>query len=370
MARMRQGKHVSEEIHALLKERASIEEDYGKRLTKLAKSFSPREEIGTLRESLDIVRSELENSARAHLDVANEIRTQLEKPMAEFLANQSGTRKNHNAILERHLKTKTNMTSSVLRSKEKYEQKCVEHGQLMSSKMGLSPKDLEKVKAKIEKTSLQISQHDADYLNGVEKLGDIHRKWEEDMTTACKSCERIRSSLEKCDIERDIQLFLDQSSTGAEIPKPLPYVNYYTRTSDRPLAAGGHRLESTPSSNDIPHAVTEYKPDNKPLGGFWSTLGGRSSAADNQTIAQLSESTSFKAADAESIKNGGGKPIGAGAESLPSDTQFHYDPFEGVANTPILFHVRVLYDYKAQAYEELTIDRSQIVPVFATHDDG
>lgn len=46
MGRMRQGKHVCEEVHAMLKERASIEEEYGKRLGKLAKTFSPKEEIG------------------------------------------------------------------------------------------------------------------------------------------------------------------------------------------------------------------------------------------------------------------------------------------------------------------------------------
>ena len=46
MARLRAGKHVTEEVHALMKERANIEEDYGKRLTKLAKTFSPKEEIG------------------------------------------------------------------------------------------------------------------------------------------------------------------------------------------------------------------------------------------------------------------------------------------------------------------------------------
>ncbi|KAI8849937.1 hypothetical protein BC829DRAFT_174639 [Chytridium lagenaria] len=400
MGRMRQGKHVSEEVHALLKERAAIEEDYGKRLTKLAKSFSPREEIGTLRESLDVVRSELENSARAHLDVANEIRTQLEKPLAELLASQSATRKNHNAILEKHLKAKASMAASVLKSKERYEQKCVEHSQLMSSKMGLAPKDLEKVKAKIEKTSMQITQHDTDYMNGVEKLADIHRKWEEDMTTACKacqnleedrvdkirgtvwnyanllsslcvsddeSCERIRTTLERCDIDRDIQLFLDQHSTGSEIPKPLSYVNYYTRTSDRPLALSGRMSESV-SSFDAPQAVTEVKSETKAAGGFWNMgrLGG-SSMSESASITQ----TNDVGARQQTISNGNGQGrMSAGAESLPSDSQFHYEPYEGVANLPVLFHVRVLYDYKAQAYEELTIDRNQVVPVFATHDDG
>ena len=48
----------------------------------------------TLRDSIDVVRAELENSARTHLNVAAEIRNQLEKPAGEFLANQSAIRKN------------------------------------------------------------------------------------------------------------------------------------------------------------------------------------------------------------------------------------------------------------------------------------
>ena len=45
---MKQGKHISEEVYTLLKERALIEEDYGKRLARLAKSFNPKEELGYL----------------------------------------------------------------------------------------------------------------------------------------------------------------------------------------------------------------------------------------------------------------------------------------------------------------------------------
>eukprot|EP00842_Homolaphlyctis_polyrhiza_P001961 jgi/Hompol1/2766/HPOL_001548-RA len=46
LARMKQGKHLSEEVHTMLKERANMEEDYGKRLSKLAKTFNPKDELG------------------------------------------------------------------------------------------------------------------------------------------------------------------------------------------------------------------------------------------------------------------------------------------------------------------------------------
>lgn len=122
MGRMKAGKHVCEEVQVLLKERAAIEEEYGKRLKKLAKSFNPKEEIGyisplrprpinvtyslficffcrTLRESLDVVRNELEKTGQSRLDLAAEIKIKLEKPLAELIVSQSNIRRNVSLIL-------------------------------------------------------------------------------------------------------------------------------------------------------------------------------------------------------------------------------------------------------------------------------
>lgn len=48
----------------------------------------------SLRDSLEVVKVELEVSARSHMDLANEIKSQLDKPLQEFMATQSGIRKN------------------------------------------------------------------------------------------------------------------------------------------------------------------------------------------------------------------------------------------------------------------------------------
>ena len=41
LAKMKRSKKNNEEVQMLLKERAAIEEEYGKKLTKLAKNFTP-----------------------------------------------------------------------------------------------------------------------------------------------------------------------------------------------------------------------------------------------------------------------------------------------------------------------------------------
>lgn len=51
------------------------------------------------------------------------------------------------------------------------------------------------------------------------------------------------------------------------------------------------------------------------------------------------------------------------------DSFFQYDPYS-VDNLKIIFNARVLYDYKSQAIEELDIKKGEVLPVFATHDDG
>jgi hypothetical protein len=91
---MKRGKRTLIEVQALLKERSVIEEEYGKRLAKLAKNFAPTEEIGTLKDALTVLRNELEKDARAHLDLAQDIQLKLSQPLQEFIDTQSSIRKN------------------------------------------------------------------------------------------------------------------------------------------------------------------------------------------------------------------------------------------------------------------------------------
>ncbi|KAJ3114599.1 hypothetical protein HK100_001612, partial [Physocladia obscura] len=183
--RMKNGKHVTSEISALFKERAAIEEEFGKRLAKLAKSFTTNEEIGTLRESLDLVKTELETSARAHLDIANEIRIQLEKPCLDFVGQQSTIRKTQHANVERRLKAKATMSANVAKAKARYISKCHEVAQLSIPQPNLAKEATEKLQSKLERAQQQVTQQDLDYVSAVERLADAHSHWEEDYRVAC-----------------------------------------------------------------------------------------------------------------------------------------------------------------------------------------
>ena len=49
----------------------------------------------------------------------------------------------------------------------------------------------------------------------------------------------MRKSLEDCDVDADIDLFVKEKATGAERPLTVPYINYYHPTSGENLVGGG-----------------------------------------------------------------------------------------------------------------------------------
>lgn len=102
----------SSEIYSFSVFRALIEEEYSKRLTKLAKQALGKDEIGygftsprgstpeidkcassELRNSIDTLRLETDKQASSHSHLAQQLRTDLEGPVAEFVARQVQHRK-------------------------------------------------------------------------------------------------------------------------------------------------------------------------------------------------------------------------------------------------------------------------------------
>ncbi|KAI8913016.1 hypothetical protein DFJ77DRAFT_466360 [Powellomyces hirtus] len=347
MARMKQGKHVCEEVHAMLKERAAIEDDYGKRMAKLSKSFSPKEEIGTLRDSLEVVRSEIEKCAKAHTELAQEIRVKLEKPLSDFITTQSGIRKNQNMIVEKHQKSKASQVAMVMKAKERYESKCTEAAQLSQLRTDPSSKDAEKAKARLQKTQISAKQADTEYVSGVEKLTEIHKKWVDDFRTACtecqkleedrfhflrgnvwnyvnflsgvcvaddEACERVRVSLEACDFEKDLALFLDRNSTGSTIPQPLQYINYYTGTQE----SSSTRKSSMSELNSAP------------------SMGGAETEIPSSVYGQ-GDGPRRDSGSSKGSANGAGQATAAALTAPAGDTTFQYDPYEVPESMPVLF---------------------------------
>ena len=154
-------------------------------------------------------------------------------------------------------------------------------------------KDLDRVESKLEKAKAAVSANERDYINFVRALSDTRKRWEVDwrmfcdqfqdeeeqrieflknhlwtyaneVSTVCvaddESCEKVRQALEQVDPEIDIEIFVEESSTGNMLPQQATFVDFSRETqapSPAPRYASFHRNSIRPL--DLP-------PPPKPLG--------------------------------------------------------------------------------------------------------
>ncbi len=71
------------------------------------------QEMGTLRLSLDVVRGEVESMAKQHQNVAAQMKSELEEPLAAFAGAMKERRKIVQNTVEKLLKTKVQQTQQV-----------------------------------------------------------------------------------------------------------------------------------------------------------------------------------------------------------------------------------------------------------------
>jgi hypothetical protein len=116
-----------------------------------------------------------------------------------------------------------------------------------------------KNKAKLEKTQINLATSNTEYENSVKALEETTGRWNRDWkaaadkfqdleeerldfmksslwsfaniaSTVCvsddASCEKVRLSLENCEVEKDIVAFIKEQGTGQEIPDPPKYINF------------------------------------------------------------------------------------------------------------------------------------------------
>ncbi|OJJ51486.1 hypothetical protein ASPZODRAFT_87894 [Penicilliopsis zonata CBS 506.65] len=257
--RMHNAKVTCDELKAFYTARASIEEEYAKKLLALCRKPLGSCETGTLRESFDSVRTETEAIAKAHSAIASQIKIELEEPLAAFAGGIKERRKIVQNGIERLLKTKIQQTQAVNKARDRYEQDCLRiKGYLAQGHMVMGQEE-RRNKAKLEKTQAQLASNSTDYEAAIKILEDTTGRWNKEWKSACDkfqdleeerldftksslwtyaniastvcvsddaSCEKIRLSLENCEVERDIVIFIKEAGTGQEIPDAPKFINF------------------------------------------------------------------------------------------------------------------------------------------------
>jgi transcriptional regulator of heat shock response len=93
--------------------RASIEDEYARKLLSLCRKSLGSQEMGSLKVSLDVLRGEVETMARQHQTIAAQMKTELEEPLAAFAGAMKERRKIVQYGIEKLLKTKIQQTQQV-----------------------------------------------------------------------------------------------------------------------------------------------------------------------------------------------------------------------------------------------------------------
>ncbi|KAF8942229.1 Proline-serine-threonine phosphatase-interacting protein 2 [Haplosporangium gracile] len=348
--RMRHAKATCQEILGMFQARAALEEEYGKKLVKLSKSPLGKDEVGSLRDSLDVVRFEIEATGKSHIELASKMRDQLESALEEFNNSQKDKRKLHQASIDRTFRNKQLYLQQLVKAKEKYDAECVRTKGLSAAKMNLVGKELDKVSVKMEKTELASRAADVEYQASIRQLTEINDKWIIEWRAACdkfqlleeqridyvgttlwnyaniisstcvaddESCERIRASLELCDVNQNLQSFIDACATGDDVPDTSTYLNpknndggpdaavdspatarVQTQETKSRTVSGPHQPipgadSSNPSSRRQSHYSIEERSDPSGIAAaqvdMALTIGGNVFKLDPQTTALLNQ---------------------------------------------------------------------------------
>ncbi|XP_006889299.1 PREDICTED: proline-serine-threonine phosphatase-interacting protein 2 [Elephantulus edwardii] len=258
------GRKNCKEFEDFLKERASIEERYGKDLLSLSrKKPCGQSEINTLKRALEVFKQQVDNVAQCHIQLAQTLREEARK-MEEFREKQKLQRKKTEVIMDAIHKQRNLQFKKTMDAKKNYEQKCRDKDEaeqaVHRSANQVNQKQQEKLFVKLATSKTAVEDSDKAYMTHVSTLDKVREEWQSEHIKACEvfeaqECERInffrnalwlhlnqlsqqcvtsddmyetvRKTLEMCSIEKDIEYFVNQRKTGQSPPAPIMYENFY-----------------------------------------------------------------------------------------------------------------------------------------------
>ncbi|NXN39292.1 PPIP2 protein, partial [Rhinoptilus africanus] len=248
------GRKNCKEFEDFLKERAIIEEKYGKELINLSKKKPcGQTELNTLKRSLDVFKQQIDNVGQGHIQLAQTLREEAKK-MEDFREKQKLHRKKIELIMEAIHKNRNLQYKKTMEVK----QTCCSF--LLALLYLSSLSHFWQLFLKLAQTKSALEDSDRSYQQSVTTLEKIREEWQKEHIKACEffetqECERInyfrnalwlhvnqlsqdcvqndekyeeiRKSLEMCSIEKDIDFYVNLRKTGSLAPAPVVYENYY-----------------------------------------------------------------------------------------------------------------------------------------------
>lgn len=266
-SRMRDGRKLCKDIEDYLRQRAKIEAQFAKELQKLARSTtSDIKDEGQLENAWKILKKQTENISAAH-DSAGTDFGKLASEISSFNDEQKQkTKAVEDKITKLHNAAKSS-NQKATNAHRTYQQKCRDWESARdalcnaeNSVASITPKDMEKIRNKHNKCKEEMEKADSNYKTSIDELKYSQNSWEKETEDGCKvlqdldekriyhlrdslwkctnvdseACvlhdeysEKVRLSLEQCDVEQEIDEFVKSRSTGSVRPATVPYEDYF-----------------------------------------------------------------------------------------------------------------------------------------------
>ncbi|XP_053304239.1 proline-serine-threonine phosphatase-interacting protein 2 isoform X2 [Spea bombifrons] len=187
---MNDGRKNCKEFEDFLKERAVIEEKYGKELINLTKKKPcGHTEINTLKRSLDIFKQQVDNIGQSHIQLAQTLREEARK-MEEFRERQKLERKRIEAAMDAIHKQKQMQYKKTMDSKRVYEQRCREKDDAEQAvnrckNSATTGKQQEKIFSKLAHSKVTAEDSDKTYQQNISLLDKVREDWQNEHINCC-----------------------------------------------------------------------------------------------------------------------------------------------------------------------------------------
>ncbi|XP_065841924.1 proline-serine-threonine phosphatase-interacting protein 1-like isoform X2 [Oscarella lobularis] len=388
--RLKQGKHTSQELEEFLKSRAKIEENYGRELTKLARQYHAKDEIGTLKATWEELKTETELVGNAHLTAAKKFISEFES-VKEFKERQRTERKKSEDTVKKSQSYKKTSYDKQTRSKKSYEKSCrdSDHADEVYQKMLnlQKQKQIDDSQKKAESAKQNCQKCDTQYQDSVKTLDEARVMWEREMEICCNAFqelerervtflrgvlwrysninsqlavdiddlyEKLRQQLERCDPEADNNTFVESRKTGSERPPPIEYENFYTKLSMSLEKKVPSTSTSSGGSNKISGPISSFSARELPEIPVTPPTDRR----DGSSTSSAGVYSMVESGKGDSLTSGGDYAL---VGSLPSSTSS--------SSRSKVRYVLVEYDYEAQGEQELTLRVGDKIEVIDMEDE-
>ncbi|KAJ1938583.1 formin-binding protein, partial [Kickxella alabastrina] len=155
MHKLKNAKQTSCDILQMVSTRATMEDDLGKKLAKLSRAGLGTEEVGSIKDALRTVRAEMESNAKCHLELARQLRTEIEKPLSSFINDQRAKRRAQTSIIQKTEGDRNSLRSQLRKLQDKRRGDTKKVGDLDLQVNGLQGVGDPKLRTKLDRAQMQ-----------------------------------------------------------------------------------------------------------------------------------------------------------------------------------------------------------------------